>query len=299
MRTRGQRALARSLVGYGFVAPNLLAVLVFLLFPLAFSLVISFTRWDLFSAPTPVGLDNYIRLLTVDPLFWTAVWNTVAFVVLTIVPGVGLSLLLAALLNQRLRGIGLFRTALFLPVVASTVAVSVIWRWVFTTDGGFLNWLLSLLGLGPIGWLTDEHWALISVAIASVWKSVGLSTVILLAAMQGVPADLYEVAAIDGAGPVRRFRSITVPLIVPTISFVVVISMINSFQVFDQVYVLTGGSGGPGTSTYVYGLMLFQNAFRFFNMGYASAMAWLLFLALTLLTFFQLRLTRRATEGTF
>jgi multiple sugar transport system permease protein len=282
-----------------FIAPNLASVLVFLLFPLLFSLFISFTSWDLFSAPVPVGLRNYIRLLTADPLFWTAVRNTVAFVVLTIVPSILLSLLLAALLKEKLGGLGLFRTALFLPVVSSTVAVSVIWRWIFTSDGGFLNWLISLVGIAPVGWLTDEHWALVSVAIASVWKSVGLSTVILLAAMQGVPDVLYEAALIDGAGPWRRFRSITIPLIVPTISFVVVILTINSFQVFDQVYVLTGGAGGPGTSTYVYGLMLFQNAFRFFNMGYASAMAWLLFLALIVLTFIQLRLTRRATEGIY
>ncbi|MDR0626138.1 MAG: sugar ABC transporter permease [Bifidobacteriaceae bacterium] len=275
--------------------PNLVAVAVFLAFPLIFSLYLSLTNWELLTPPTWAGLANYVDLFA-DPLFWTALWNTALFTIGSVVPIIVLSLLSALALNQKLFGIGFFRAVVFLPLVASTVAMAVIWMWLFNTDNGLLNWLLSLAGVEQIGWLTDPHWALISLIIVSVWKGVPLSTVILLAAVQNVPDRLYDAASLDGAGVVRKFFAITLPMIRPTIAFVLVISIIQSFQVFDLAYVMTNGSGGPGTSTYVLGIMVFQHAFRFYEMGYAAAIQWVVFLILLGLTYIQLRLSRSAED---
>jgi multiple sugar transport system permease protein len=180
-----------------------------------------------------------------------------------------------------------------MPLAVSAVVMAVVWQFVFNTNDGLLNIMLGWIGIGPIPWLTDPEWAMVSLCLVNTWKSVPFATVILLAAMQGVPDTLYEAARIDGAGPIRRFISITVPLIRGALSFVVVISIINAFQAFDQVYVLTGGHGGPETGTYVLGIMLFQNAFAFLDFGYASALAWVMFAILLVLTVLQLRLARR------
>ncbi|WP_233434648.1 carbohydrate ABC transporter permease [Nocardia yamanashiensis] len=287
-------ARRRARAGAVFIAPNLAAVLVFLLFPLGFSLYLSFHSWDLFSPPRFVGVDNYRRLLGSDPLFYIALRNTAVFTLLTLLPTVVISLAVAGLLNRKLKGIGIFRTIAFLPLVASTVAMAVVFRFLFASDDGLANLLLGWAGLGPVPWLTDPDWALVSLSLVTVWKSVPFATVILLAAMQGIPENLYEAAEIDGAGPLRRFVSITVPLIRGALSFVFVITIIDSVQAFDQAYALTGGNGGPETGTYVLGIMLFQNAFRFYEVGYASALAWVIFAILLLLTLIQLRLSRRA-----
>ncbi|MET8777585.1 sugar ABC transporter permease [Nocardia sp. NPDC050713] len=289
----GRLARRRERAGWLFIAPNLLAVLVFLLFPLGFSLYLSFHSWDLFSPPRFVGTANYRRLFTSDPLFLIALRNTAVFTVLTLVPTVVIGLVVAAVLNRKLFGIGLFRTMAFLPLVASTVAMAVVWRFIFTTDDGLLNIVLGWFGVDPVPWLTDPDWALVSLSIVTVWKSVPFATVILLAAMQGVPQTLYEAAEIDGAGAVRRFRSVTLPLIRGPLSFVFVITVINSVQAFDQAYALTGGNGGPETGTYLLGIMLFQHAFGFYEVGYASALAWVIFAILLVLTVLQLRLSRR------
>ena len=290
---RSMLARQRARAGYAFIVPNLVGIGVFMLFPLAFSLYLSFHEWDLFSAPEFVGLENFQRLLTSDPLFYIALRNTVVFTVVTIVPTVVISLAAAAALNRNLAGIAIFRTMLFMPLVASTVAMAVIWRWIFNTDNGLLNIMLGWVGIDPVEWLTDPNWALFALCIVSVWKGVPFATVILLAAMQGVPEQLYESAKIDGANGLRRFFGITMPLIRGAISFVFVISIINSFQAFDQAYVLTDGQGGPETGTYVFGIMLFQNAFKFYEMGYASALAWIIFAMLLVLTYLQLRFARK------
>ncbi|WP_328391536.1 carbohydrate ABC transporter permease [Nocardia sp. NBC_00416] len=280
-----------------FIAPNLLAVAVFLVFPLGFSLYLSFQQWDLFGPIRFTGLGNFRRLLTADPLFTIALRNTIVFTLGTLLPTVAISLVVAAALNQRVRGIGFFRTVMFLPLAVSSVVMAVIWRFVFDTDNGPLNMILGWIGLGPVPWLVDPNWAMVSVCLVSTWKSIPFATVVLLAAMQGVPEDLYEAAKIDGAGGIRRFVSITLPLIRGALSFVFVISIINSVQAFDQIYVLTGGRGGPETGTYVFGIMIFQNAFAFGDAGYASAIAWLIFLVLLSLTGAQLWFSRRnATE---
>ncbi|MEU1962693.1 sugar ABC transporter permease [Nocardia sp. NPDC019304] len=286
-------ARRRERAGWAFVAPNVAAVAVFLLFPLAFSLYLSFHSWDLFGAMRFVGVDNYRRLFTSDPLFLIALRNTAVFTLLTLVPTVVIGLAVAAALNRKLAGIGLFRTIAFLPLVASAVAMAVVWRFLFTDDG-LLNVALGWIGIDAVPWLTDPDWALVSLSIVTVWKSVPFATVILLAAMQGVPETLYEAAKIDGAGALRRFFAITVPLIRGPLSFVFIITIINSVQAFDQAYALTGGNGGPETGTYLLGIMLFQNAFGFYEVGYASALAWVIFAILFLLTLVQLRMARRS-----
>jgi multiple sugar transport system permease protein len=293
--TSDRSVLARrqAKAGRTFVAPNLLAVAVFMLFPLGFSLYMAFQRWDLFTPAKFVGWANFHRLFTGDPLFAIALRNTLVFTVGTTVPTVVISLIVAAALNRKLKGIGVFRTILFLPLAVSSVVMAVVWRFVFDTNNGLFNIALGWIGIGPVPWLVDPKWAMFSVCLVSIWKSVPFATAILLAAMQGVPDDLYEAAKIDGAGEIRRFFSITLPLILSALSFVVVISIINAFQAFDQFYVLTGAHGGPETSTYVFGIMLIQNAFAFSDIGYASALAWVMFAILLVITILQLRFSRK------
>lgn len=276
-----------------FVAPNLTAVAVFMLFPLGFSLYMSVQNWDLFRPAKFVGLANYRSLFADDPLFEIALRNTVVYTVGTVVPTVFISLAVAGVLNRKIKGINIFRTIIFLPLAVSSVVMAVVWQFVFNTNNGLINIMLGWIGLGPVPWLNDPKWAMLSLCTVSVWRSVPFATVILLAAMQGVPDDLYEAAKLDGAGEVRQFVSITVPLIRAAVSFVVVISIIHAFQAFDLVYVLTGGNGGPETATYVLGIMLFQHAFSFLEFGYASALAWVIFAILLVLTVVQLRLGRR------
>jgi multiple sugar transport system permease protein len=283
----------RARAGRLFVAPNLAAVAVFMLFPLGFSLYMSLHNWDLFTPAKFAGLSNYRDLFTEDPLFSIAMRNTVVYVVGTVVPTVLISLAVAGVLNRKIKGIGVFRTIIFLPLAVSSVVIAVVWQFVFNTNNGLLNIVLGWVGIGPIPWLVDPKWAMTSLCMVSIWRSVPFATVILLAAMQGVPENLYEAARLDGAGEVRQFVSITVPLIRAAVSFVVVISIIHAFQAFDLVYVLTGRNGGPETATYVLGIMLFQHAFAFLEFGYASALAWVMFAILLVLTVVQLRLGRR------
>jgi len=276
-----------------FVAPNLAAVAVFMLFPLGFSLYMSLQKWDLFRPAKFVGLANYRSLFGGDPLFVIALRNTVVYTVGTVVPTILISLAVAGVLNRKIKGISIFRTVIFLPLAVSSVVMAVVWQFVFNTNNGLLNIMLGWIGIGPIPWLVEPRWAMISLCVVSVWRSVPFATVILLAAMQGVPETVYEAAKIDGAGEIRQLVSITVPLIRGAISFVVVISIIHAFQAFDMVYVLNGPNGGPETATYVLGIMLFQHAFNFLEFGYASALAWVMFAILLVLTVLQLRLTRQ------
>jgi multiple sugar transport system permease protein len=289
----GGASRRRARAGRIFVAPNLAAVAVFMLFPLGFSLYMSFEKWDLFAPPRFAGLTNFRDLFTADPLFVIALRNSVVFTVGTLVPTIAVSLAVAGVLNQKMKGISVFRTVVFLPLAVSSVVMAVVWQFVFNTDNGLLNIVLGWVGIGPVPWLIDPNWAMVSLCLVSVWKSVPFATVVLLAAMQGVPDTVYEAARIDGAGGLRRFFSITVPMIRGALSFVVVISVINAFQSFDLVYVLTGSNGGPETGTYVLGIMLFQHAFAFLDFGYASALAWVMFAILLALTVLQLRLARR------
>src|ERR1700741_256353 len=257
----------RAWAGRLFVAPNLAAVAVFMLFPLGFSLYMSFQQWDVFSPPKFVGLKNFGELFSSDPLFLIAIRNTVIFTMATVVPTLLVSLVVAGVLNRKAKGIGVVRTIVFLPLAISSVVMAVVWQFVFNTDNGLLNIMLGWVGVGPVPWLVEPRWAMVSLCVVSVWRSVPFATVILLAAMQGVPETVYEAAKIDGAGEIRQFAFITVPLIRGVMSFVVVISIIHAFQAFDMVYVLNGANGGPETGTYVLGIMLFQHAFSFLEFG--------------------------------
>jgi multiple sugar transport system permease protein len=245
-----------------------------------------------------VGLKNFADLFTSDPLFIIAIRNTVIFTLGTVVPTVVISLVVAGVLNQKVPGIGIFRTIVFLPLAISSVVMAVVWQFVFNTDNGLLNIMLGWIGVGPIPWLVEPRWAMASLCIVSVWRGVPFATVVLLAAMQGVPETVYEAAKIDGASEKRQFISITMPLIRGSISFVVIISVIHAFQAFDMVYVLNGPSGGPESATYVLGIMLFQHAFSFLEFGYASALAWVMFAVLLVLTVVQLRVSHRRSLET-
>jgi len=282
-----KKSMAESAYGYLFIAPNLLGMLVFVIVPIFTSLLMSFTDWDLINAPRWVGLSNFTDKMVHDQQFWVSLKNTFVFSLLTIPLGIAVAFVIALLLNQSIRGVNLYRAAIFLPVGISMISISVIWRWILNTDLGILNYVLSLVNLQGAGWLSDEKYALFSVSAISIWKSVGFNMVILLAGLKGVPSHLYEAATIDGAGAWRRMTRITLPLITPSLFFVSIMSVIGSFQVFDLIYSTT--SGGPGDSTRVIYYWVYQNGFKFFEMGYASALAWVVFIMLFAVTLLQMK----------
>jgi multiple sugar transport system permease protein len=291
-RPRVSLARRETLAGYLFLMPNLIGFVIFTAFAVVASAAISLTTWDLLSDPVFVGFDNYVELLTDDPLFRTVLWNTFYFTVVSVPASTVIALGLALLFNTGLRAVPLFRTAYFLPVITATVVVALVWRWFFNPDFGILNYALYQLGVdSPPNWLASRTWAMPSVIILSVWKQVGYNMVIFLAGLQAIPATLYEAAAIDGAGRWSRFRNITLPMLTPTTFFVLVISIIGSLQVFDAVLVLTDGGPANATRTMVY--HIWEEAFVFLEMGYAAAVAWILFLFVFLVTVVQWKLQGR------
>ena len=271
-----------------FLAPNMIGLTVFIVIPVIAGFVISFTEWDMLSAPEFIGFDNYVELLTDDRFFWLTLKNTLVYSLFVIPGSIVISLLLALALNTHIRGVGIYRTIYFLPFVSSTIAISLVWKWIMHPDFGILNGFLGLFGVPRLGWLQDRNMALLSVAIVAIWHSAGYNMTIFLAGLKGIPKTYYEAAEIDGATYWQRFWRITFPLLTPTLFFVLVISLIGSFQVFNLVYIMT--DGGPGSSTQVYVYYLWENAFSYFRMGYASAMAYILFLIMLVITLFQVRL---------
>ncbi len=286
----GQRGWSQRAVVALFLAPSLIPLLLFTVGPMVASVGLSTLRWNLLKPPVFVGLDNYDKLLG-DEGFREAVVHTIQYVAgylpIVLVGG----LLIALALNQRLRGLALFRTAYFLPVVTSWVVVALMWRWLLDPGSGIVNYALSLVGVDGPGWWTDPDWAMASVIVASAWKDLGFVMVILLAGLQSIPEEYYEAASVDGAGRWSRFRHITIPLLTPSLFFVLVISLINNLQVFDQVWVMT--KGGPAGATSVVVENIVRNAFSYGQMGYAAAMSWLFFLVLLVITAIQFRLQRR------
>jgi multiple sugar transport system permease protein len=286
-----------SLAGYAFISPWLLGFLAFTAGPVLASLLISFHSWSLLSTPEWVGLENYTKILADDPLFGTSLWNTAYYVILSVPLGICLALALALMLNRPMRGMGVFRTVFFLPSITNIVAVSVLWLWVFNPEFGLLNSVLRLFGVDGILWLQSERWAKPAFVVMSLW-GVGGSVIIFLAALQGIPRELYEAASLDGAGSARRFFHITLPMISPALFFSVVMGVIGSFQVFAQAFVMTGSAqpgseGGPNNATLFIVLYLYKKAFQEFRMGYAAALAWLLFFIILFFTVVQTRLSRR------
>jgi multiple sugar transport system permease protein len=259
--------------------------------PVIAGFVISFTDWDMLSTPEFIGVDNYVELLTDDPLFWLTLKNTLTYSLIVIPGSIVVSLALALALTTKIKGVGIYRTIYFLPYISSTIAISLVWKWIMHPDFGILNGFLGLFGVPKLGWLQDRSMALFSVALVAIWHSAGYNMTIFLAGLKGIPQSYYEAAEIDGASYWQRFRHITVPLLTPTLFFVLIISLIGSFQVFNLVYIMT--EGGPGNSTQVYVYYLWENAFSFFRMGYASAMAYILFLIMLVITLFQVRLLGR------
>ena len=271
-----------AVAGYLFLLPNIVGFLVFSSLPVLATLAISTLDWDMIRRPTLVGVENYERLLVEDATFRRVLINTAYYVLGTVPTGIVLSLLLALAMNSSIRGITLFRAIFFVPVITSAVAVAMIWRWLFNSDYGLINVGLFAIGLNGIPWLSSSAWAMPAVIIMATWKHVGYNMVIYLAGLQGIPPSLYEAAAIDGAGALQRFRHITLPLLTPTTFFILIISMISSFQVFDLAFILTGG--GPGISTNTIVMYVYNQAFQFFHMGYAAAVAWVLFAIIFLIT---------------
>ncbi|WP_062050080.1 carbohydrate ABC transporter permease [Bacillus sp. JCM 19034] len=271
--------------------PALVPLIVFYLYPIGRSLWISFTDWDYISPEfNYVWLDNYVSLLT-NPQFYTVLWNTLYFTLGTVIPTVIGGLFLAMLLTNQGKGMSIYRTIIFSPWVTPTVAISIVWSWIYEPKVGLANWLLSLVNIPALGWTSSTDWAMPAIIIVTVWKGLGWAMIFYMYALKKVPESLYEAADLDGASRVRKFIHITVPLISPTTFFLVVITMIDSLQAYDQIQVLT--QGGPAGSTRTILYMYYQSAFEQFNMGSATAVATILVVLTAILAFLQFYLSRK------
>jgi len=276
--------------GWMLVSPWIIGFVIFTLGPMIASFLLSFTKYDLATIKF-VGGENYRRILTEDPLFWKALTNTAMYVLFTVPLGVAGSLLIALLLNQPVRGQRLFRTLFYLPSLVPAVASALLWQWVFNADNGILNQALAWFGLPNIEWLQDERYTLPAFVLMSLWGIGGQRMVIFLAGLQGIPESYYEAATLDGAGALAKFRHITIPSLSPVILFNVVLGLIGAFQIFTSAYIMTGG--GPNNASLFYSLYLFRNAFEYFKLGKASALAWILFAILLVFTLIQFRLSKK------
>lgn len=290
-----ERRKARA--AWWFLAPALALLLLFFVLPVGAGLLLSLTDFDVYAIGDPrtarfTGLANYGHLLQ-DPVFWQALRNTLVFVLVGGPLSVATSLAAALLLNAKaVRLRGLFRTVYFAPVVTTLVSVAIVWRYLYHPKYGLLNWLLGGVGLGPVDWLGDPRWAMPAIILLAVWKNFGYNMLILVAGLQLIPQELYEAASLDGAGPARRFRHVTLPGLAPTFLFVSVTTMIGFFQVFAEPYVMT--QGGPLGATRTLVLYMYEEGFRWWRMGLSSAVAVLLLLVTLAGTLLQMRLARRS-----
>ena len=280
-----------AIEGLLWISPWIIGFLVFTFGPMVASLYLSFTRYKIGATPEWVGLSNYQEAFFSDKLFWPSLGHTAYYALVLVCIGVFLSLLAALLLNN-IKGKGVLRALFYLPSLTPVVALAVIWGWLLQPKYGLVNYILSLVGITGPGWFTSQVWAIPGIILVSLWASVGGGRMIIfLAGLQGVPKELYEAADIDGASGLTKFWHVTIPLISPTILFNAIISIIGSFSVFSLAYVAT--EGGPNYATWFYMLHLYYNAFSYFQMGYASALAWILFVLILLLTLLQMQLSRR------
>lgn len=279
--------MRNTINGLLFISPWLLGFLIFTLYPVLASFYFSFTEYDAISPPVWTGIANYQTLLTTDPLFWTSVRNTLYYALIAVPLNLAVAIGVALLLNQKVRGMSFFRTVFFLPSIMPDIASAMLWAWILNPQFGLANSMLRSIGIPTIGWLASPTWAKPALIVIGLW-AFGGSMIIFLAGLQDIPVHLYEAADLDGAGTVGKTWHVTLPMLTPTIFFNLVLGVIGSFQYFTNAYVLTQGSGGPASSTLFYSLLLYRNAFSYFKMGYASAMAWLLFafvLSITLVIF--------------
>jgi multiple sugar transport system permease protein len=274
-----------ELTGYLFILPSALLIAAFLAFPVLYSLWLSLVNWDGMSPHIRfVGLGNY-DLLIHSSEFWNSLTVTGYYTLAAVPLRMAVALAFAIFLNQKIRGLGIYRTLYFTPVVTSGIAVSIIWVWIYDPTWGIANWVLSLVGIPPLQWLSSPDQAMPALILMSIWKNMGFDMVIYLAGLQGIPETYYEASRVDGAGPWSMFRHITWPLLAPTTFFILVTGIIGASQVFDQVFVMT--NGGPLRSTEVLVFILYQHAFKFFEMGYASAIAWAIFSIILVFTILQ------------
>lgn len=274
-----------------FLLPSVLGLIVFGILPMLGSLSLSFSEWDIISGPPKlIGLDNFINILKGNE-FWRVLNNTLYYIILYIPLILISSLSLALLLNNKFKGIKIYRTLYYIPVITSWVAGSLIWKIVLNPQFGVLNNLLNFIGLQGPGWLYDQSWAMPGIVLASIWKDVGFFGLILFSGLRGISPTYYEAAEIDGANSWQRFKNITLPLISPTLLFVIIISLINSFQLFPQVMIMT--QGGPNGATQVMVERIYKYAFQYYKMGYASAFSWLLFIIVFAVTLVQMKLQKR------
>lgn len=282
----------RNVLGYLWISPWLIGFLVFVLGPMLSSVGFSFTNYRIINDARWIGLDNYVTAFTNDELFWPSLGRTFYYMLVSVPIGLLASLMLALLLNQRMRGESIFRTCFFLPTLTPLAAAAILWAWLLHPDVGMVNYLLSLVGIEGPAWLSSTRWALPSIIMITLWTSIGGGRMIIfLAGLQSVPQELYESAEIDGAGSWSKFRHITLPMISPALFFNLVLGMIGALQVFTTAYITT--RGGPGRATWFFALHIFTNAFEYFDMGYASALAIILFVILLVFTVIQMRLSDR------
>ncbi|HAB52648.1 MAG: hypothetical protein A2315_14930 [Ignavibacteria bacterium RIFOXYB2_FULL_35_12] len=278
-----------------FLSPTLVIFTTFILFPVFFSFYLSFHSWNMFSgATTFIGLENYTRMFQSSE-FWQVLGNTAVYTIGTIPINMALSLWVAHILNKKLVGRKFLRTAFFAPVIISPVAAAVIWRWMYDPNFGLINYSISFLGIDAVNWLNEPTAAMFALIIMGVWKTFGINMVLFSAGLQGIPDNYFEAAELDGAGKWAKFWHITIPMLAPTTFFILIMSMISSFQVFDIVYVLT--SGGPMGSTKVLVFYVYEYAFKFFEMGYASAISYFLFAVLFVLTMAQVKYLKSKVYG--
>jgi len=284
-----------TLIGISFILPNFLGFLVFILIPVIFSFGLSFAEWDGFNTPKFVGINNFIEIFG-DRIFREAISITFLYTTFTVVFSLIAALGLALLLNRKMRGVNFFRSAVFFPYVASVVAVAAVWQAMLMRNGGPVNTFLTTIGIdNPPGWFTSTDWAIWGVILVSVWKNMGYFMIIYLAALQDIPASLYEAANIDGASKTQTFWSITFPMLTPAHFFVLMMLIINSFKTFDLVYLLT--EGGPGTSTKLIAHYIYDESFTAWNFGTASAASMVLFFIIGIITLFQFRMEKKFNES--
>ncbi|WP_434642309.1 sugar ABC transporter permease [Thermoanaerobacterium thermosaccharolyticum] len=272
-------------VGLLYILPWLIGLLVFTIYPFVSSLILSFTDYNIIYAPKFIGIQNYVNLFH-DNTFWTSFIATVEYVVITVPLKLIFSLFIALLLNFKLRGINFYRTAYYIPsILGGNIAIAVMWRFLFANDG-LVNQFLRILGIHPIGWFSTGVGAVIAISTLRIWE-FGSTMVIFLAGLKDIPQELYEAAAVDGAGKVRTFFKVTIPLLTPIIFFNLVMQIIQSFQEFNGPYMIT--NGGPLNKTYLLSMMIYDNSFKYFNMGYGSAISWFLFVIILVFTLFVFR----------
>lgn len=288
----GENSLRKYFWVIFFISPSLLGLIIFMVLPMLASLGLTFTDWDPL-LPTRFSFAGFInyQLLLQDKTFFSALFHTLYFIAGYIPLVLAFGLGVATLLNQKLKGLAVFRGAFFIPVVSAWVAVALLWTWIFNPQYGLLNYLLGLARIQGPAWLFDPNWAMLAIIITSVWKDIGFVSILFLTGLQNIPDEYYQAASIDGAGAIQKFLHITLPLLGPTTFFALIISLINSFQVFDQVYIMTGG--GPAGATTVLVERIVNHAFRYGRMGYAATISWALFLLVFTVTLFQTRLQKR------